>query len=179
MTFNDVLSFWFDEIEQSQWWVKDLAFDELIKKRFCDIHQQASMCELVSWRQSAKGRLAEIIILDQFSRNIYRDTPKAFFCDSMALTLAQEAIARQEHLNLNNIERSFLYMPFMHSESLLIHDKAVELFADNAIQSSINFEKQHRDIIVRFGRYPHRNSILNRHSTYDELAFLQQPNSSF
>ena len=179
MSYLDVLSFWFDEIEQAQWWVKDPNFDCLIKEKFLTLHQQANACELVEWRSSAKGRLAEIIVLDQFSRNIFRDTPEAFASDALALALSQEAISLGEHLKLNDTERSFLFMPFMHSESLKIHDVAIELYKQNGIESNLAFEIKHRDIIERFGRYPHRNEILNRASSDEEIEFLTQPGSAF
>lgn len=177
--YHQVLSFWFDEISPQQWWVKDVEFDRQIKDKFGQLHQQASECELFSWRESAQGRLAEIIVLDQFSRNLYRDSAQAFANDALALALAQEAVAVNAQLALTPTERSFLYMPYMHSESLIIHDRAMTLFQENGIESNIDFEIQHRDIIARFGRYPHRNAILNRQSTAQELAFLTQPGSSF
>ncbi len=179
MNYGDVLSFWFDEIEQSKWWVKDISFDRLIEDKFLALHEQANKCELFEWRCSAKGRLAEIIVLDQFSRNIFRDTPKAFLSDQLALALSQEAISLGKHHELNEIERSFMYMPYMHSESLNIHDVAVELYKNNGIQSNLDFEIKHRDIIAKFGRYPHRNAILNRVSTAEEIEFLKQPGSAF
>jgi uncharacterized protein (DUF924 family) len=179
MNKNDILSFWFNDIEPSKWWIKDLEFDRLIKEKFLSIHQQANQCELVEWRKTAKGRLAEIIVLDQFSRNMFRDTAKAFASDQLALALSQEAISLGKDQELNQTERSFLYMPFMHSESLYIHDIALKLFEANGSESSLKFEIKHRDIIEQFGRYPHRNAILGRESTAEELAFLQQPGSSF
>ena len=179
MNFDDVLSFWFNEIEPSQRWVKDTNFDALITDRFSALHEQASKCELFEWRSSAQGRLAEILVLDQFSRNMFRDSPKAFSSDPLALALSQEAIFLGKHNKLNKVERSFLYMPYMHSESLSIHEVALKLYKENGIQSNLDFEIKHRDIIAKFGRYPHRNSILNRTSTVEEVAFLTQPGSSF
>ncbi len=176
---NDVLTFWFQDIEPSKWWVKDTEFDQLIENKFLSLLQQASQGELFDWRSTAKGRLAEIIVLDQFSRNIYRDTPNAFSSDPLALALSQEAISLGKDAELNEIERSFLYMPYMHSESLKIHDVALTLFEKNGIQSNVDFEIKHRDIIKQFGRYPHRNSILGRKSSNEELVFLKQPGSSF
>jgi len=167
------------KIEQSKWWVKDADFDFCIKDKFLILHDQANNCELFDWRKSAKGRLAEIIVLDKFSRNIFRDTLKAFLSDNLALALAQEAISLGKHHELNQIERSFMYMPFMHSESLKIHDVAVELYKNNGVQSKLEIEMKHRNIIEKFGRYPHRNAILNRTSTDDEIEFLKQPGSSF
>lgn len=179
MEYDDVLSFWFEEIEPSKWWLKDAELDRLIKQRFIDIHESANKGELFQWRKTAKGRLAEIIVLDQFSRNMFRDMPESFASDPLALVLSQEAIAAGAYLQLNQIERSFLYMPFMHSESLIIHAVAVKLFKENGIQSNLNFEIKHKEIIERFGRYPHRNIILGRGSTDAEIEFLKQPGSAF
>ena len=179
MSYQEVLNFWFKEIEPANWWVKDSAFDNSITEKFLSIHNAAKHCELAPWRETAHGRLAEIIVLDQFSRNMYRDTPQAFACDGIALVLAQEAIAVGADKALNPVEKSFLYMPFMHSESLVIHEKALALYQANGIDSNVELEIKHKEIIERFGRYPHRNSILNRQSTAEELAFLSQPNSSF
>lgn len=179
MNANDVLSFWFNEIEPAQWWVKDEKFDLLIKDKFLTLHQNANKGELFHWRATAKGCLAEIIVLDQFSRNIFRDTADAFSSDPLALALAQEAIAQNKDGELSAAERTFLYMPFMHSESLLIHDIAVKLYQKNGIAANLAFEIKHRDIIEKFGRYPHRNIILNRQSSEEELIFLTQEGSSF
>ena len=174
-----VLSFWFEEIEQSQWWKKDLAFDRLVKERFGRLHQQAVKCELYEWRKTAKGRLAEIIVLDQFSRNIFRDSSLAFSNDSLALALAQEAVSAKADLELSAVENSFLYMPYMHSESLAIHNVALNLYRKNGIESNYDYEVKHREIIEKYGRYPHRNGILGRASTSEELEFLKTPGSSF
>lgn len=179
MTSEDVLRFWFEDIDQAKWWQKDEAFDQLISEKFKALHTQAKQCQLYSWRSSARGRLAEVIVLDQFSRNMYRDTPEAFACDPLALALAQEAIALGMDKQLSAVERSFLYLPYMHSESLAIHEVAVALYQANGIESNLDFELQHKAIIERFGRYPHRNVILARKSTEEELAFLQQPGPSF
>ena len=176
---QSVLDFWFNEIDPSQWWVKDLAFDAQIHAQFKDIHRQAVLGELYQWRATPKGRLAEIIVLDQFSRNMYRDTPQSFAFDSLALVLAQEAIRVGDDKLLTPQERSFLYMPFMHSESLMIHERAVELFSQPNMEHNLDFELRHKEIIEQFGRYPHRNEVLGRTSTAQELTFLQQPGSSF
>jgi uncharacterized protein (DUF924 family) len=177
--YNDVLRFWFEDLTPEQWWQKDDELDKTIMNKFESIHRQASQCELYSWRHSAKGRLAEIIILDQFSRNIFRDIDKAFSQDPLALSLSQQAIEVGADKELSPIERSFLYMPYMHSESLMIHEQACELFEANGNENNYKFELLHFDIIKEFGRYPHRNAILNRKSTSAEIAFLKQPNSSF
>lgn len=177
--YEEVLHFWFDELEPKQWWIKDDDLDRLIIERFFERHALASRCELSAWRSDARGRLAEIIVLDQFSRNMFRNSPLAFATDAVALVLAQEAITSGADKELNPIERNFLYMPFMHSESLAIHTVAVDLFKQNGLSGSLDYEIKHKEIIERFGRYPHRNAILGRESTDEELAFLQQPGSGF
>jgi uncharacterized protein (DUF924 family) len=177
--YQQIVKFWFEEIKPVQWWKKDTAFDALLLDRFSEIHARASRCELFEWRVKAEGRLAEIIVLDQFSRNMFRDTADAFASDAMSLTLSQEAISCGADQELTPLQRSFLYMPFMHSESLQIHDCAVELYRKNGIQSNLDFELSHKKIIEKFGRYPHRNKILGRQSTAEVIAFLTQPGSSF
>lgn len=176
--YQQVLQFWFEEIPTSKWWTKDPAFDTEIQERFGELHAQAARCECFDWRSSAEGRLAEVIVLDQFSRNMYRDQPAAFAQDPLALALAQEAVAQGHDQKLTATQRGFLYMPYMHSESLKIHDEAVRLF-EGLNNNQLDFEHRHREIIVRFGRYPHRNTILGRVSTPEELEFLKQPGSSF
>ena len=177
--YHQIIEFWFDETKPEQWWVKDRNFDALLVERFSELHARVGRGELFEWRQCPEGRLAEIIILDQFSRNMFRDTPKAFASDPMSLALSQEAIACGADQELSPVQRSFLYMPFMHSESLQIHEVAVELFRKNGIQNNLDFEIRHKEIIEKFGRYPHRNEILGRQSTAGEIEFLTQPGSGF
>ncbi len=177
--FKDVLKFWFEDISESKWWVKDEGFDRLVFEKFSDVHRMATRCELFEWRESPEGRLAEIIILDQFSRNIFRDSPLAFANDALSLALSQEAISVGADRLLDSTKRSFLYLPFMHSESRKMHDIAMELYKHNGIQSSLEFEIKHKEIIDRFGRYPHRNDVLGRKSTENEKDFLKKPGSGF
>ncbi|WP_028865012.1 DUF924 family protein [Psychromonas aquimarina] len=177
--FDNVLKFWFEETTAAQWWTKDPLFDQLITDKFSVLHKQACAGELFDWRSTALGRLAEIIVLDQFSRNMFRDSALAFAQDALALVLAQEAISSGADKELNAVQRSFLYMPFMHSESLKIHQQAVVLFKANGIQANYDFELKHKRVIEQFGRYPHRNKILSRLSSEQETAFLLQPGSSF
>lgn len=174
-----VLQFWFEESSPAQWWRVDEVFDRLIVERFSDLHGRAARCELFEWRAHPRGRLAEVIVLDQFSRNMYRGQGQAYAADPLALALAQEAVAAGADLALPPDQRVFLYMPYMHSESRLIHEVAERLFRDNGPQNNHDFELRHKAIIDRFGRYPHRNAVLGRPSTSEELAFLQQPGSSF
>ncbi|MFY9179270.1 MAG: DUF924 family protein [Venatoribacter sp.] len=178
-TINDVLNFWFKELQPQQWFAKDEQLDLLIKQRFGSLLQAAASGELYQWRKTAQGRLAEIIVLDQFSRNIYRDQAAAFAQDGIALVLAQEAVAQGALEQLNTEERTFLLMPYMHSESTLIHELAVPLFKQYARENSYVFELKHKEIVDRFGRYPHRNALLGRTSNAEEIQFLQQPGSAF
>lgn len=174
-----VLDFWFKELTPAQWFRKDTTLDATIIERFGALQASASRAELWLWRRSALGRLAEVIVLDQFSRQMYRDTPEAFANDTMALALAQEAVAQAADRHLDVAWRAFLYMPYMHSESLAIHEEALRLFDQPGLEENLRFEHRHREILQRFGRYPHRNVILGRESSPEELAFLAEPGSSF
>jgi uncharacterized protein (DUF924 family) len=174
-----VLEFWFEEIDPGQWWAKWDEFDRRIESRFGAVLRAAERCELEVWRRTAQGRLAEIIVLDQFSRNIHRGRPQAFGCDPLALALAQVAVAAGADAELEVGRRAFLYLPYMHSESPVIHAAAVSLFSVPGMEDNLAFELRHKAIIDRYGRYPHRNAILGRPSTAEELEFLATPGSSF
>lgn len=178
--YKVILDFCFKEVGSQQFFEKDVDFDKLLIERYSELLEQAAASELYEWRVSIEGRLAEIIILDQFSRNIYRDTPAAFAQDSMALALAQEAVTAGALEILETVEaRKFVLMPYMHSESKLIHQGAVTLFEQYTNADTVEAEMKHKVIIDRFGRYPHRNDILGRVSTGEEIEFLTQPDSSF
>jgi len=174
-----VLSFWFEELEPAQWWRADAELDAAIRRRFGVLHEAAVACELFEWRGTPEGRLAEIIVLDQFSRNIHRGTPRAFVADAQALALAQEAVAIGVDAVLRPPRLAFLYLPCMHSESRRIHEIAVRLFDTPGLEENLAAELKHKAIIDRFGRYPHRNAVLGRVSTPEEEEFLRQPGSGF
>jgi len=176
---QDVLHFWFDEATPQQLFKKDAAFDAEIRARFGETHRAAAHGELAAWRDTPDGRLAEIIVLDQFSRNLFRDDARAFATDGMALVLAQEAVRAGADRSIPEARLAFLYMPFMHSESRAIHVEAERLFRHPGLEDNYRFELKHKAIIDRFGRYPHRNVVLGRASTPEEIAFLQKPGSSF
>src|SRR3990167_2441257 len=176
---QSILHFWFDELTPKQHFIKDAVLDETIRARFGDTLKTAAQCELFAWRATAEGRLAEIIVLDQLSRNVYRATKQAFAQDALALVLAQELVASGQDRSLPEEQRVFAYMPYMHSESALVHTQAVALFTQLGIQDNLNFELRNKAIIDRFGRSPHRNTILGRSSSAEELAFLSEPGSSF
>jgi uncharacterized protein (DUF924 family) len=177
--YENILNFWFKEIDQRQWWEVDVAFDALLHERFLSTLEQAARCEFYAWRATPRGRLAEVLVLDQFSRNIHRNTASAFAQDPMALALAQEAVACGVLDHLQPDERSFLLMPYMHSESALIHVDAERLFKVWTSDENYRFELRHKAIIDRFGRYPHRNGFLGRPSSEEEIEFLKQPGSRF
>ena len=177
--YHTIIDFWFNELSPSDWWKKDPELDQTISERFASLHQQAVEQRLPEWQDTAEGALAEIILLDQFSRNIFRDQPAAFAHDELALQLSRQAIAKGFNQELPPTKRGFLYLPFMHSESAEVHHEALHYFSEPGLENNLSFEKAHKAIIDRFGRYPHRNEILGRPSTPEELAFLQEPGSSF
>lgn len=176
---DEILTFWFEDTREEQYWRTDPEFDRTIAARFGDVHRAAAQCELSDWRATADGRLAEILVLDQFSRNLHRDSPLAFAQDPLALALAQEAIAAGADKALQGKRRKFLYMPYMHSESRKIHADAVPLFATTGNDKDLEFELKHKAIIDRFGRYPHRNALLGRASTPEEKDFLAERGRGF
>lgn len=178
-TYQPVLDFWFHPEHAPYWFENSTAFDEKIRSEFYDLWHSVSRAECWYWRESIHGRLAEIIVLDQFSRNLCRDSAEAFSQDTMALVLAQEAIQLPEFDALSLDEKRFLLMPYMHSESSAIHKLAVPLFKEHTDDLSYEFELKHQAIIERFGYYPHRNEARNRNSTPEEIEFLKDPNSSF
>ena len=179
MAPDSVIEFWFEQIDSSQHFQEDRAFDQLVRDRFGALHRSASHGELYSWREQPSGALAEVIVLDQFSRNLFRGSAEAFSCDSMALVLAQEALRRNLDKTMEVRHRCFLYMPFMHSESRQIHKLALALFDQPGLEKNYRFEVRHKEIIDRFGRYPHRNALLGRESTAEELAFLGESGRGF
>jgi uncharacterized protein (DUF924 family) len=173
---DEVISFWF--ADPARWWRKDPSFDEEIRARFAALHAALERDELEDWKRTPRGTLAYVIVLDQFSRNMFRDTPRMFASDARARAAVHEAIARCDDVALSSVERGFLYMPLMHSEKLAEQEQSVALYG--ALDTGqLSFARQHRDIVERFGRFPHRNAILGRASTPEELAFLEQPGSSF
>lgn len=166
-----VLDFWFVDHGGDDWFSGSAAFDAKVSDRFYLTLKQAEHGELFEWRDTPQGRLAEIIVLDQFSRQLYRGSGDAFKNDAMALTLAQEAVAQGLDTLLNEKQQQFLYMPYMHSESLIIHEQALGLFRRLG-EEILKFEEGHLALIKRFGRFPKRNAALDRTSTPDELAYI-------
>ena len=178
MNYQEVIDFWFNN--QNKWFAKDRQFDCEINDKFLLLYQQAVKSELSEWRNSPLSMLALIIILDQFPRNIFRDDPRAFSSDKLALSLTKKALElgfNKKMPDKNHLK--FLYMPLMHSEDLPDQELSLKLFKELQDEISYGHAKAHHDIILRFDRFPHRNKILNRKSTTQEIEFLTEPNSSF
>lgn len=194
-SIEDILEFWFGPAgspplaESTKWWKKDAAFDNEIKTRFEGAHALAAAGKLDEWKATPRGRLALVILLDQFSRNIYRGSARAFAQDARARDLTLEALDSGEDRHLEPVERCFLYMPLMHAEDTNLQRKCIAAFAvlaDKAppdltkyVANNLDYAKKHAEIIERFGRFPHRNEVLERDSTSEERAFLKEPGSSF
>lgn len=179
MTINEVLDFWFSENIRAKWFVSDQAFDKMLKERFSGLCSRALAGELDSWRDKPEGAVALVILLDQITRNIYRGTPEAFSGDAKAVEISRSVVTRDFNEGLDKDHRYVLYMPFMHSEDLAAQEEGVRLFTKLGNETALNYMKRHRDIIAQFGRFPHRNSILGRTSTPEEIEFLKKPGSSF
>lgn len=176
---NEVLEFWFGELSEKDWFTKSDEVDKKIVERFSELHKEVVAGEYWKYRTSGKSLLAEIIVLDQFSRNMFREDARAFAQDSLALALSQQAIANGFDVGMTIDERMFLYLPFMHSESKVIHTAAVPFFESLGVESTLKYEHIHKDIIDRFGRYPHRNEILGRESTDEEKEYLASTTENF
>jgi len=178
-TPESVLSFWFVEHSKDDWFGGKPEFDKELADRFAPTHLAVSRGEAWMWRTTPQGRLAEIVVLDQFSRQLHRGSPLAFASDDMALALAQEAIAGGDDLRLTGEQRHFLYMPYMHSESLLVHDEALRLFSALGDAELLKFEQMHLECLRQFGRYPRRNTALGRVSTAEEIAYIERGEGMF
>lgn len=186
-----VLDFWFGTpgsalhgTDRSEWFRKDTDFDAEIRNRFGPLIEQALRGELESWAGSAESALAQIILLDQFTRNAFRDTPRAFAGDARALALARAMVGNRQDELLDAKQRSFAYLPFEHAEGIAMQEESLRLYgrlADAAPETanSLDYARKHHAIVQRFGRFPHRNIVLGRRSTVEELEFLKQPGSRF
>ncbi|MBD2462190.1 DUF924 domain-containing protein [Oscillatoria sp. FACHB-1407] len=187
---DEILDFWFGNPIESYsqrkklWFVKDLSVDQTLRDRFLSTYEQAAAGELDNWQSQPSSCLALIIVLDQFPRNIFRGEPRAFATDPQARIIAKGAIARGFDQQLEPIQRFFFYLPLEHSEDLADQHQSIALYQALVVdfpelQDGLEYAIRHRDVIQRFGRFPHRNAILNRPSTPEEIEFLKQPGSSF
>lgn len=173
MQAKDILDFWFSPEVSQNWFNRSDELDARIRLKFTEAHAKADAGELDSWLDTPQGALAVIILLDQFSRNMFRGSPKSFASDKKALKIAKDALAKGFDKSLNDQEKQFLYLPFMHSENMADQDQSVALYEKLGNATALDFAHQHRDIIAKFGRYPHRNAVLARASTAEELEFLK------
>lgn len=191
---DDVLTFWFgglegpiDDEQQQKWFTRDAEFDDQIRERFGDVLERAIRGAYDEWAETARGRLALIIVLDQFSRNLFRGSPRSWSQDLLAQKLTLEGLERGHDRELRTAERVFFYMPLEHAEDLHLQELSVEKFEalaeevddDGDDPGWLEYAERHHEIIERFGRFPHRNEVLSRPTTDEEAAFLKEPNSSF
>lgn len=177
MEAEEVLEFWFGR-ERKAWFAKDPAFDAEIRARFLPLYERAAAGGLASWMQEPRSCLALVIVTDQFPRNMFRNSARAFAADALAREAARTIVERGWDRGFSVDERTFAYLPFEHSESLEDQQRSCELMQPLG-EELYRYAERHREIIERFGRFPHRNAALGRESTAEELDFLGQPGSSF
>ena len=170
---QDVLSFWFDELTSADWYSGSAEIDDRIRTRFGALHAQLNANPPAEAHSDANAALAAVIVLDQFSRNIFRKKPEAFASDALALDLARNAVEAGFDMEVAEDRRPFFYMPFMHSEVLSDQERCVDLFKQHGGENSLKYAIEHREIVARFGRFPHRNATLGRETTEEEVSFLQ------
>jgi len=184
---REVLRFWFGDappyVQRPEWFRKNEAFDREIARRFGPLIETALKGGLAEWATQADSALARVIVLDQFTRNTLRNTPRAFAGDALALAAARRMVAAGQDLEVDPVQRAFVYLPFEHAEDMASQDESVRLYTRLAEVSpaaeTLDYAHRHRAVIARFGRFPHRNAILGRESTAEEVEFLKQPGSSF
>ena len=176
---QEILEFWFNELTPEQHFEKGGIADQLIAKRFLEVYQELAINIPTGWRTNAEGCLAAIIVLDQFPRNLFRSTARAFATDASALALARYAIANHFDRDRSVLERTFFYLPFEHSENLDDQQRSVELFTALSDDKSLSYAREHQRVIQRFGRFPHRNKALGRISTPEEIMFINTLGTGF
>ncbi len=172
---TDVLAFWFAPDVRPLWFAATPTFDDALRARFLTTCQAAAAGRLADWDTTAEGALALVLVLDQFPLNLFRGQPESFATEAAARQVADRAIARGFDQAVPPIQRQFLYLPFMHSEALADQERSVRLYQQPGLEDSLRFARHHRDLIQRFGRFPHRNAILGRISTAEERAYLASP----
>lgn len=176
---DDILEFWFAPDVKDRWWDKDPKFDQTIRDRFLDLHEAACNGDCADWTETARGCLALVLLLDQFPRNMFRDTARAFATDADARAITNKALAAGLDDSLPPDQRMFLYIPLEHSEDMADQDRSVALMAGLGNPQTDDYAKAHRELIARFGRFPHRNAVLGRTSTPEEEIYLADPDAGF
>ena len=172
MNPNEIISFWFSPQVRPLWFNSTPEFDNELKQNYSELFDRAANGELTDWQESPQGCLALVIILDQFPLNIYRGQAKSFTTEALAINVVDKAIENRFDQSLNDEQKAFLYMPLMLSENINDQDRSVELFEKAGLKENLKFAKHHREIIRRFARFPHRNAILNRENTAEEIEYL-------
>lgn len=175
MTPETILAFWFDEENAKHWFRSTPEFDREIRDRFQDTWQVAAGSRLTDWEAGAEGALALVILLDQLPLNMFRDQPEGYSSEALSREVAARAIERGFDTAMDDRRKAFFYLPFMHSESLPDQDRSVALFEDAGLKENLRWARHHREIVRRFGRFPHRNAVLDRQSTAEETAWLDSP----
>jgi uncharacterized protein (DUF924 family) len=170
--FAEVINFWFSEPVKSKWFRSTVEFDAELKHRYEALWKSGCARELDNWQDHAKGALALVILLDQFPLNMYRDSPLGYSSEAQARDVSRLAIQQGFDKNLQNPEKAFLYMPFMHSEDIEDQNISVSLHESGELENNLRFARHHQEIIRRFGRFPHRNKVLGRESTPEEISYL-------
>lgn len=171
-TSTELINFWFSERVRPLWFNSTLEFDAELREHYFPTYRAALSGELAHWADTAEGALALVICLDQLPLNMFRGQAKSFAGEALSRLIAEEAIERGFDQSLSNEQKAFLYMPYMHSENLTDQDRVLELFEQAGLMDNLRWAKHHREIVVRFGRFPHRNAILGRESTVEEVAWL-------
>jgi uncharacterized protein (DUF924 family) len=175
----DIVAFW-RAVGPDRWFEKDETLDAEIRRRFLRLHEAAAGGKLVAWEQAAEGALALLILLDQFPRNMFRGSAKAFATDPLACAVAERAIEQGHNMEVPDERRVFFYLPFEHAEDLALQDRCCELVRERCnLGEYVDYAERHRAVIARFGRFPHRNAVLGRPSTMEEIAYLESSDESF
>jgi len=174
-----VLSFWFETLEPKDWFMSSEKTDDAIRNRFADLYSDAQAGRLDHWMDTADGALALVILLDQFPRNMFRNTARMYGSDEQAMDVSRRAVAENLDKKVPKERRIFLYLPFEHSENLEDQDFCCDLVKTLGDETYLDYAEAHRRVIRRFGRFPHRNAILGRESTAEEVEFLKEEGSSF
>lgn len=176
---QEVLAYWFEELDDADWWKKDPALDAAIAARFGALHVEAAAGVLAPWQAEPRGAVALVVLLDQMPRNMFRDTPRAFATDEAAQAVTLAALDAGHEAALAHRERYVLYMPLMHAEDRALQARCLERFTALGSEKALGFARRHAAIIERFGRFPHRNAVMGRASSDEEAAFLNEPGSGF
>lgn len=175
--YQSLLDFWFSEETKAKWFNSTPEFDQALTDQYLSVWQAAKNGQLKHWQSSAAGSLALIIILDQLPLNMFRGQPQSFATEAMSRDVAAHAIQQGHDQQLTDLQKAFIYLPYMHSEDMADQERSVELFENAGLTDNLKWAKHHRDIVKRFGRFPHRNAVLSRESSQEEIDYLNSKES--